>query len=249
MAIVFWFVWGCRTFKQKTLQHRKNELFIKLLTGEALKTVQGLKLSEPNYSVAIEMLQERYGDKQVLISTHMNKLLNLSNSGNLNDLKYLRQLYNNIDTQVRSLTCLGMDLESYGPMLIPVVMSRLPENLKLNITRQFDQDFRDIKLTWKSFKNELAVLEKLSLTKAADKDEFEFNTASGTCLYTAQGESKFSCAFCHQKHKPQHCKTVTKIETIKSILRKKGKCFLCPRDGHVLRNCTQSFTCFKCEGF
>ena len=63
------------------------------LTGEALKTVQGLKLSEPNYSAAIEMLQERYGDKQVLISTHLSKLLNLSNSRKLNDLKYLRQLY------------------------------------------------------------------------------------------------------------------------------------------------------------
>ena len=31
-------------------------------------------------------------------------------------------------------------------------------------------------------------------------------------------------------------------------MRKKGKCFLCLRDGHVLRNCTQSFTCLKCEG-
>ena len=71
---------------------------LRYLTGEALKTVQGLKLSEPNYSAAIEMLQEQYEDKQVLISTHMNKLLNLSNSGKLNDLKYLRQLYNNIDT-------------------------------------------------------------------------------------------------------------------------------------------------------
>ena len=78
----------------------KMNYLLSYLTGEALKTVQGLKLSEPNYSAAIEMLQERYGDKQVLISTHMNKLLNLSNSGNLNDLKYLRQLYNNIDTQV-----------------------------------------------------------------------------------------------------------------------------------------------------
>ena len=67
-------------------------------------------------------------------------------------------------------------------------------------------------------------------------------------MHTAQGESKFSCVFCHQKYKPQHCKIVTKIETRKSILRKKGKCFLCLRDGHVLRNCTQSFTCFKCEG-
>ena len=64
------------------------------LTEEALKTVYGLNLSEPNYSVAIDMLQEgnRYGDKQVLISKHMNKLLNLSNNENLNDLKYLRRL-------------------------------------------------------------------------------------------------------------------------------------------------------------
>ena len=154
------------------------------MTGEALKTVQGLKFSEPNYSAAIEILQERYGDKQVLISTHTSKLLNLSNSGNLNDLKYLRQLYNNIDTQVRSLTNLDMDPDSYGPMMIPIVMPKLPENLKLNITRQFGQDLWDIKLILESFKNELAILEKLSLTKATDKDEFEFNTASGTCLYT-----------------------------------------------------------------
>ena len=49
-------------------------------TPEALKTVQGLNLSEPNYSAAIEMLQERYGEKQVLISTHINKLLNLGST-------------------------------------------------------------------------------------------------------------------------------------------------------------------------
>ena len=66
-------------------------------------------------------------------------------------------------------------------------------------------------------------------------------------LYTAQGETKCSSFLCQQKHEPQHCQTLTKIETRKSIMRKKGKCFLCLRDGHVLRNCTQSFTCFKCE--
>ena len=43
-------------------------------TGETLKTVQGLKLSEPHYSAAIEMLQGRYGDKEVLISTHIKNL-------------------------------------------------------------------------------------------------------------------------------------------------------------------------------
>ena len=80
----------------KLFSIEKMNYFLIYLTGEVLKTVQGLELSETNYSAAIEMLQERYRDKQVLISTH--KLLNLSNSGNLNDLKYLRQLYNDIDT-------------------------------------------------------------------------------------------------------------------------------------------------------
>ena len=54
-------------------------------------------------------------------------------------------------------------------MLILVVMSKLPENLKLTTTRQFGQDLWDIKVILESFKNELAVLEKLSLTKAAEK--------------------------------------------------------------------------------
>ena len=111
----------------------KMNYLLSYLTGEALKTVQGLKLSEPNYSVAIEMLQKQHKDKRVLISTNMNKLLKLSNSRNLNDLKYLRQIYNNIDIQVRSLTSLGMNPDSYGPILIPVVMSKLPENIKLTV--------------------------------------------------------------------------------------------------------------------
>ena len=39
-----------------------------------------------------------------------------------------------------------MDPDSYGPMLIPIVMSKLPENLKLNVTRQFGQNLWGIKL-------------------------------------------------------------------------------------------------------
>ena len=100
---------------------------------------------------------------------------------------------------------MGIDPDSYGPMLIPVIMPKLPENLKLTIPRQFGQDIWNIKLMLEAFKNELTILEKLSLTKAADKAKFEFNTASGTCLYTTQVESKFSCIFCHPKQKPQHC--------------------------------------------
>ena len=55
-------------------------------------------------------------------SSHMNELLSLSNRENLNDLEYSIQIYNNIDTQVHSLTSLSMDPDTYGPMLIAAVM-------------------------------------------------------------------------------------------------------------------------------
>ena len=61
----------------------------------------------------------------------------------------------------------------YGLMLIPLVMSKLPEYFKLTTTQKFGQDLWDIKLIL---------------------------------------ESNFSCVFYHQKHKPQHRKTMTKIE-------------------------------------
>ena len=38
------------------------------------------------------------------------------------------------------------------------------------------------------------------------------------------------------------------IQFEKVFSESQKKCFLCLRDGNVLRNYTQSFTCFKCQG-
>ena len=65
--------------------HKNNELsniekmnfLINRLEGEAGKVVNGLKLCSDNYPIAKQMLEERFGDPQVLISSHMSKLLSL----------------------------------------------------------------------------------------------------------------------------------------------------------------------------
>ena len=48
---------------------------INLVTGEAEETIRGLALTDENYSVALKLLQERYGDEQYLVSSYMNQLL------------------------------------------------------------------------------------------------------------------------------------------------------------------------------
>ena len=37
-------------------------------------------------------------------------------------------------------------------------------------------------------------------------------------------------------------------ESSKQVLRKKGRCYLCLRSGHLSRNCKSPVKCFKCQG-
>ena len=68
-----------------------------LLDGDAAVIISGLALTSENYGEAVKLLRSRYGNKQVLISAHMDKLLNLSPVSFCNDVKRLRELYDVIE--------------------------------------------------------------------------------------------------------------------------------------------------------
>jgi len=48
-----------------------------LLEGTASKVVQGLTLTADNYDAVVALLQERFGNKQTIISAHMDELTKL----------------------------------------------------------------------------------------------------------------------------------------------------------------------------
>jgi len=62
-----------------------------LLKGQAATVILGLPLSESNYQRAVDLLKERFGQKQVLINAHMGALLKSPSA--TNDVKNLRSLY------------------------------------------------------------------------------------------------------------------------------------------------------------
>ena len=114
----------------------KMNYMAKSLSHEALTTVKGLKLSNSNYHVALDLLTGRFGDPQLLISAQIGNLLDLPNFCSINDLQELRFLYDHVETEVRSLDCLGLPTTNYGPMLVPVLMEKSFSKLKLTISRK-----------------------------------------------------------------------------------------------------------------
>ena len=238
----------CAVHENKNLSDiEKMNYLINLLEGEAETTIKGLNLSNDNYKIALNMLTERYGDEQIIISSLMNKLLNLEGTHRFSNIKELRiLLYDTIETQVRCLNSMGLQAKNYGSMLIPVIMTKLPQEIKLIITRQFGKDIWDIDLILNAFKNELEIREKLLFTDNIENSEIP--QASTLMTGNKFGDKKFPCVFCHKfSHKTQYCRTVTNISARKNILRKEKRCFLCLKPGHLIKDCYAKMRCFKCQ--
>ncbi|XP_066910906.1 uncharacterized protein [Clytia hemisphaerica] len=213
-----------------------------LLTEKAEQTISGLALSNENYPIAMKLLEERFGDEQIIISSHMNKLLELPKIMNVKDIIGLRILYDTAESQIRSLQAFGLLVKNYGPLLVPVILSKLPDSLKLIISQKSDSDIWDAENILKVLQKEILAREKLNTIGETVSDFGEF-----AGLHVGGGESrKNSCTFCDGKHKSHNCRTVSNIEARKQIIRRKGLCFVCLEKGHLSKNCRRNFTCFKC---
>ena len=70
------------------------------LTGEARQSVSGIGLSNETYSFVVDLLKERYGEIQTMISSNYVKLINLKHVPNT--ANGLRGLYATIEKHRRS---------------------------------------------------------------------------------------------------------------------------------------------------
>ena len=223
------------------------------LGGQALETISGLSLSKENYNHAIGTLRERFGNPQVLISSHMDRLINMSKVSNKNDTFSLRKLYNGIENCTRNLSALKLDVTAYGSLLIPILKSKLPVELNMTIARRFGSDIWNLERLMIYFNDELSAIESCKLVsseKRPDSGKRSSNTGDFTssCLQTSSENKVRICVYCKSgDHLASRCNSVTNVSTRKTILRKQGRCFVCLDTGHLMRNCQSKYTCNKCK--
>ena len=131
-----------------------------LLDHSAHDAIAGLTLSSANYQQAIEILHKHFGNKQVIISKHMDILMNISPISSDRHLKDLRRLYNHTESHVRSLMSLGIEAASYGTLLSPVLLAKLLPDLWLIASRKVSSSNLDIDALLSTFEEELTARER-----------------------------------------------------------------------------------------
>ena len=105
-----------------------------LLEGQAARAIQGLTRTEANYKSAVEILHKRFGRVQNIISTHMDEMLKIP-ACTSDKASQLRLVYDKIGINIRGLESLGVSSHQYGSLLIPVIMPKLPHEIRIQVAR------------------------------------------------------------------------------------------------------------------
>ena len=125
---------------------------------------------------------------------------------------------------VRSLRNLDYEPDRHGPLLIPIITSKIPEDLILIISRKFDSaDSCDIEMILNALKTEIIAPEKdVLVSKQGEnvRDEYFREPVKGSTLFSHQGKSPISCLFCKKPQKSQNWRIVSDTGTRKKFANK-----------------------------
>ena len=251
----FWQSFECAIHSNENLSgiHKLNYL-VNLLEGPAYRVVAGLSLTEENYEHAVQTLRDRFGNKQRIISAHMQSLLKLQDCP-CEKVSQLRYIYDNINVHVRGLEALGMPQESYGSLLIPIIMQRMPSEITIQVARKVTEDVWPIKEILEIIKKEIEAREMGICVATSDKKTAKPTNqprqpATTQAFFTKEEQRRpkagIQCYLCSKGHLSINCKQVTDIAARKEILQQAKRCFKCLKLGHYAKSCAQR--CRKCGG-
>ena len=264
----FWSQYETAIHTNDALCKREKFTYLKTyLTGQAAKAVAGLMLTDANYDSAITLLQSRFGRKDLVISAHMSRLLNLNPVKKSSDVHALRQLYDECEIQIRSLESLGVVSDTYGSLLCPILMKMIPDDIALEYSRQRGSDDewkvdeivkflqkevqsreRTLQMTMSHHQKEQKPESKpwKHSTSSNDTKMNRPSMQSAAALHTAS-QKTHNCLFCDSaEHKSENCPNHS-IPERKEKIKKMGRCFVCLGQKHIAKNCkVKDVSCEKC---
>ena len=127
------------------------------LQGSALRVIAGLPLTNMNYNYSVILLKERYGEPHKLVNAHMQALIELNCP--TNTLASLQLFYDSVEGHTRSLQSLGTLQESYGSMLVPIILRKLSAEIHRNIARAHGSDQWNLNELQSAILQEIRILE------------------------------------------------------------------------------------------
>ena len=214
-----------------------------MLESEAARAISGLPLTTKNYAKAIELLQERFARKQILINAHMEALLNIPATSM--KTSNLREFYDTCENNIRGLEALEVKTDSYGSLLIPILLKKLPEEMTRLIFRANPSADNSIDELRTALRTEIATREKSHSLMAAHRsstasDEVLVPTTTGAIHKTQNSKllnKVTACVYCKGTHRSDRCDKLKTTHERRTLLQREKRCYNCLGLRHMTAQC------------
>ena len=157
-----------------------------------------------------------------------------------------------LDKIIHGLESLGIRSSQYGSLLIPVIMSKFPNEIRLRVAREANNDVWEIDELLEVIKKEVKARETSEVTRVNPNKAVPYNsrsqaTANPTTSSFVTNSNTIRCVYCNGDHFSASCTKVVDINTRRDILKKTGRCFNCLKSHHKSRDCDSRKNCRHCH--
>lgn len=241
---------------------RKFYYLSSALAGAAAKAIKSIPITNDNYTVAWQILKDRFEDKEIIIRNHIKAIVEMKHVSG--DLKVtLREFTDDIQIHLRSLESLGEPVEHWSSILNYIIWKKLD----LNTQNDWEEYLITKKLKQPKFTIILEFLvERCKFLEKRDKTDNEknrvynqhksFENRNKTQNYhqhRKQAVSHFvtnrahACSFCKGEHQIYFCENLKKLPLTARVneIKKLMLCTNCLRSNHFVKDCNAQ-GCKKC---
>lgn len=225
------------------------------LEGSAAVVIQSIHFSASNYSVAWNILCERFDNKRLLIQNHVTSLFNLEAIKKESSVA-IKRLIDSVNKNLRSLESLGEPTSHWDTLLIHIVTNKL-DSKTYREWEEFKGDVdKDKSITLDMIlgflRNRSDLLETIEMSQnnsnnnssnSSNKHKSMVSVSSTSAgRPNSDSNSPKSCPKCRGEHNLSNCSQFLGLsnEQRLELLPQYKICFNCFRTGHYSNHCKSS---------
>lgn len=225
------------------------------LTEKPLQCIKSIAITDANYNIAWQALQERYDKSQVIRENHVKQILDASKVTRESG-KDLWELYNTINNNLEALKNLQEPVDHWDGILIPIVIEKLDYQSRKEWERLCINDLnrKTSKDLFTFIKNRCSVLEKLEVNKTHNvkNDKPVAKNEKGKIQVGAHySVTRGKCYFCKNDHSIYKCDSFLKLTPVQRLseAKKLQLCINCLRPAHTGDQKCPVSNCKHCNRF
>ena len=243
----FWDSFDCAVHSNSVLSDVQRLNYLRAhLGGEASRAIAGFPLTGANYHQSVDLLRSRFGQPQKIINAHMHALMNLPNANS--SITSLRTLCDVIENHVRGLATLGQSTDSYGALLVPMILRKLPADVRKNLAREHSNLEWTLDQLRDSIMKEIRVIEAGASGPPPQPEDHYRSTASFYTEAMSKPEQRKppKCIFCKGLHPATQCDNIPEPSKRMDIVKREKLCFNC-LGHHRVSQCQSRGRCKRCK--